>query len=318
MSRPDPHKARVLFNKGQNFFAAFFAEIGIAQREIGNDVAFATWCWNELHIPLSVIRRVTEVLNYVDSMKAKEDLAPAMAAEAHARKMEKITRENELAELRLKNVQHKAAEAEKLRKMKAEESKAKIKQRRAERAEQDGRARDRAKVAWMADPMATRDVIAERADVARSVASQARQVLEAEGRLPPKNVGTKSPDDEKSLYDEYVADGRLMMGHQWSLGYLAEKVSKLKSYGDGVLARFAYDIGAEYETLKQYRAVVQAWPDRNWHLEKGGRPPFSVASSLRSHPDRFAVFAGNQHMTCEEAREIMRAYKASSNVVPLK
>jgi hypothetical protein len=46
---PDPNKAQVLWNKGQNFFSAFFAKLGIVRREIGDDAKFARRRFDDLH-----------------------------------------------------------------------------------------------------------------------------------------------------------------------------------------------------------------------------------------------------------------------------
>jgi hypothetical protein len=77
----NPHRARVLWDKWQNFFSAFFTEIGNIRKEIGNDREFAKWCFNDLHIPVATIARVADVLARVDAEKTKHELAVVRAAE---------------------------------------------------------------------------------------------------------------------------------------------------------------------------------------------------------------------------------------------
>lgn len=109
MTLPDPNKASVLWNKGQNFFSAFFAEIDQVRRQIGNDTVFARWCFDELHIPLVAITRVTEVLTIVDGQIAKAHLASAKAAEQAQRRKEREQREAMIAAERKRKEEERAA-----------------------------------------------------------------------------------------------------------------------------------------------------------------------------------------------------------------
>jgi hypothetical protein len=121
MTSPDPTRAGVLWTKGQNFFAAFFAEIGNVRQQIGNEALFARWCIDDLHIPISVITQVSDVLSRVDAAKAKAELASAKAAEQEQRRKEKEEREAMLAAERKRKDEEKAeAAAEKARKAEIE------------------------------------------------------------------------------------------------------------------------------------------------------------------------------------------------------
>lgn len=116
MDTPDPNKAQVLWNKGQNFFASFFAELGDVRRQIGDDAAFARWCLDDLHIPISVINQVAEVLSRVDAAKAKAELATARQAEQERLRREREEREAlRAAEIRRKEEEKAATAAEKAR-----------------------------------------------------------------------------------------------------------------------------------------------------------------------------------------------------------
>jgi hypothetical protein len=74
-------------------FSAFFAEIADVRKQIGDDAAFARWCWDELHLGLTVITRVSDVLTIVDAAKVKTELASARAAEQEQKRKERQQRE---------------------------------------------------------------------------------------------------------------------------------------------------------------------------------------------------------------------------------
>lgn len=63
-------------------------------------------------------------------------------------------------------------------------------------------------------------------------------------------------------------------------------------------------------TLRRYRDIAKAWP------QNAIRIAFSVAMILTTHPRRIAIATSNRNMTCDEARELMRAYRG--NVIPIK
>lgn len=82
----------------------------------------------------------------------------------------------------------------------------------------------------------------------------------------------------------------------WVLGDLAASVDT--RYGESTLARYADDIGVAYESLKQYRRVAIAFP------EKGGRLPFSAAQALAAQPDRLEL-AASRDWTVAQARDLV-------------
>jgi hypothetical protein len=314
--RENIDRMKVLWTKGRNMFASFFTEIDTTRRQINNDELFASWCFFQLRIGMEIINDMTIVLKHDDAARVRDDLKGAVkvdkerrSAEAHVEKLAKIARENELAELRARNVEAKAAKEQAAAKAKSDAIKAANKQRRKEKAEREGGAVSRAKAAIMAAPAAKRDEICALADVSHGVEKEARAVLEAEGKVAPR-AEAKS---ETALYEQYVADGKTAAGFQWKLGDLAVKVSRLKVHGEATLERYASDVGVEYSTLRGYKAVAEAWPEvvaraTNW----------TVARILTTHPDRVAIVAADPYMTAEKASEIMRAWKAETNVVNLR
>lgn len=134
-------------------------------------------------------------------------------------------------------------------------------------------------------------------------AEKERKAAEAPAKKPPRV--------KKSVYDRAVAACLVHVKHQWAIGDWAIKVTVEKKYGDGTLAQFASDIGMEFDTVRRYRDVAKAWP------ENARRPAHSVGMALAAHPDRVAILASNPSMKVDEAREIMRKYRASSNVIPM-
>jgi hypothetical protein len=282
-------RMRVMWNKGRNMFSAFFTEIESVRRQIGNDELFATWCFFQLRIDVATQSDVAVALRRDDAARVRNDLAAAKqaekdqrAADAHARKMERLRREGEIAaeQARIAGLGQATSEAndavEKARQRDA------TKKRREEKAALRGSANARAKQAWLENPTASKAEIAELADCAKFAVEGARRELEAAGLIAPKPRGRprlseqpssdNSPEDT-ALYDQYVIEGRTMAGHQWTLGDLAIKVSALRVYGEGTLERYARDIGVELTTLQDYRWAAQAWP------QNLGRPNFSIARS---------------------------------------
>jgi hypothetical protein len=92
MAMPDPHRARVLWDKGQNFFSSFFVEIGNVRKEIPDDNKFVIWCFDELKLPLGAITRAADVLRDVDAKIVKQQLAAARAAEQAMKREERESR----------------------------------------------------------------------------------------------------------------------------------------------------------------------------------------------------------------------------------
>jgi hypothetical protein len=175
---------------------------------------------------------------------------------------------------------------------------------------------ERAKAEILADPMAKRDVICERARVNHAIEQEAHLQLERQGLVPPRNTGwTKGPPkpDDYMLYNGYVEAGKAAANHQWTLGDLAISVTALKSYGEAKLANYADDVGVEHGTLKRYRDVSKAWDEKAIRIAN-----WSVCMVLATHPDKEAIVAASPSMTVAKAREIMDAWKATTNVVALR
>jgi hypothetical protein len=99
----------------RNFASALFVEIGNVRKEIADDRQFAHWTLYTLKIPLEAITRVAGVLQEVDAVKAKEELADARAAEKaekrrqreerEAPKLKEVTRERDQLQAQVKRLQ---------------------------------------------------------------------------------------------------------------------------------------------------------------------------------------------------------------------
>jgi len=320
-------RVKILWKKGSNMFQSFFTEVDTIRRQIGNDELFASWCFWQLHIDVATMKKMTAALRDADSERVKQDLAEAakaererVTAERHAERLNKIRLQNEIDAEKAKNVAWKLAE-EKARleaeraKAAAEKAAKKADKKPTRKYEKTTEKLERAKAEILADPMAKRDVICERARVNHAIEQEAHSQLEQQGLVPPRNTGwTKGPPkpDDYMLYNGYVEAGKAAANHQWTLGDLAISVTALKSYGEAKLANYADDVGVEHSSLKVYMAVAKAWP------EKVIRITFSVCQVLMTHPDRVAIVAAVPNMTVAKAREIMDAWKATTNVVALR
>jgi hypothetical protein len=323
------HHMRVLWQKGRNMFQSFMTEAEKVKKGIGDDKLFADWCFWQLHISITPIMDASAFLKKDDADRVKAEFASAHkaekdahAAEAHKLKLEKIAKQNEILEAKLKVAEQKAALKAKLEpapapapapepKAKPEKPAEKAAKKPSKKPENRAEQVMRARFEILADPMAKRDIICARAgDVSHGVEQEAHRQLEKEGMVPPRNKGwTKGPPkpDDDMLYTGYVEAGRNAVKHQWTLGDLAIQVTSLKSYGDAKLATYAEDIGIEYATLGGYMSVAKAWP------KNCGRPQFSIASTLRSHPHKEAIVAADPAMTVAKARAIMTAWKAEND-----
>jgi hypothetical protein len=111
MTSPSPDTAFVLWNKMQNYAAAFLSEIAAVRTQLGDDRSFANWCFNDLHIPLATITRVTDVLQRVDAERNKRELAAARAAEEAQRAQTSAARKAALEADRQRRAEEKAAAA---------------------------------------------------------------------------------------------------------------------------------------------------------------------------------------------------------------
>jgi cobalamin biosynthesis Mg chelatase CobN len=183
-------RMRVLWTKGRNMFSAFFAEIETVRRQIGDDELFASWCFFQLHIDVATQSDMAVALKKDDTARVRRDLAAArqaekdrLTAEAHARSLAKIERENEIARKRLENAEMEAAQIKESKRIKKAEAAAERKQRKAERTAKEGRSIVRARAAILANPTASRDTICRIADVSPIIYAQAKGQLMGEGKL---------------------------------------------------------------------------------------------------------------------------------------
>lgn len=70
------NRLRVLWNKGRNIYSSFYTELNEARLEVG-DAGFASWCFDELRISLSVLNEHAKILKAADAAIVKEGLARA-------------------------------------------------------------------------------------------------------------------------------------------------------------------------------------------------------------------------------------------------
>ena len=312
-------RLQVLFKKGRNMFTSLFSEVEAIRRQVNNEALFADWCIYQLKISVNGLSGLaTALMEEDDAARIRNEFAEAKraerekrAVEAHARRMEAQDRKNALSAKRVANAEHRAAEAEKVKKEKKTQRAAENKRRREEKDRLEGDAVTRAKTAILANPNATREAICKIADTHAIFYNQAIGELEGSGWVNPR-APKETASSEGALYEQYVEEGKVAAESKWTLGGLAIKVNSLKRYGDKTLERYATDIGVEYTTLRGYRRIAEAWP------ENAPRGSFSVCRELAPHPDRHVILAREPHMTVEEAREIMRKYRATTNVVPLR
>jgi hypothetical protein len=317
---------RVLWQKGRNMFQSFMTEAETIKKQINDDELFAAWCLWQLHISITPITEASAFLRKDDADRVKAEFASAgkadkaaRDAEAHKEKLAKIAKQNEIVMAQILVAEQKAALKAKLEpeppKAKPVKPAVKADKKPSKKSEKRADQVMRARFETLANPMAKRSVICERAGVTHGVEQEARAQLEKEGLVLPRNTGwTKGPPtpSDDMLYSSYVEAGRIAVKHQWTLGDLAIQVTALKSHGEAKLATYADEIGVEYSTLQTYMAVAKKWP------ENLGRPRFSLAQVLNSHPDRVAIVAADPDMTVAKAREIMDAWKATTNVVALR
>ena len=256
-------RMRVLWKKGRNMFSSFFSEADAVKQQIGNSELFSQWCFFQLQIDVTTMSNMAAILRQGDAARIRTEFAEAKRAEkerreaeAHARQLAKVERDNAIAAKRMENAERKAQEAAEAKKEKKAAIAAENRRRREEKDRTEGDAITRAKAAILANPMATRDKICDIADTHAIFYNKAIGELEGSGWVNPR----APKGDEVSLYDRYVAEGKTAANHQWTLGDLAIKVSQLNTYGEGKLERYSTDIGVEYSTLENYRWSAEAWP----------------------------------------------------------
>jgi hypothetical protein len=128
-------------------------------------------------------------------------------------------------------------------------------------------------------------------------------------------TGNTSPG-AKGDWDTLVSEGRELAAtlsqNKWKLGDLALRVEPIGERGGeptGVedrLRHFADLIGVGYNSLREYRAVSDAWPSNARRLAF----PWSVHQALRSLEDRAEVIGSRDSWTVREARELAAERRA--------
>lgn len=101
-------------------------------------------------------------------------------------------------------------------------------------------------------------------------------------------------------YEERVRLGREAAKSQWVLGDLALEQCQDSKYGEATLESFAEAIGVEYNSLRQYRTVSEAYPQIATRVAN----LWTVYRDLASQEDRHELV--KKKMTVKAARELVR------------
>lgn len=107
----DAERLKVLWKKGQNFFASFFAEISNVRKAINNEATFIQWCSEDLGLPLITLTRISDVLTLADAARVKAELARAKAVEQQQRRRDREYQHLIAAQERKRKEDEKAAAA---------------------------------------------------------------------------------------------------------------------------------------------------------------------------------------------------------------
>jgi hypothetical protein len=130
MSKPNPDKLKVLWQKGRNYFSSFFVELGAVRKEVGNDKEFASWCIPDLRIGVDVLSNMSRVLKKADAEIVRRELSDARAADRDTRRAKRLAdrkaREEEKARIAIEKAQAKEAD-KKTRKQKSDKDRRKRK-----------------------------------------------------------------------------------------------------------------------------------------------------------------------------------------------
>jgi hypothetical protein len=128
-------------------------------------------------------------------------------------------------------------------------------------------------------------------------------------------AGNTSPE-AKGDWDTLVSEGRelatALSQSKWRLGDLALRAEAMGERGgeptgaEGRLRDFADLISVEYNSLREYRAVSNAWPSNARRLAF----PWSVHQALRGLEDRAEVIGSRDSWTVREARELAAERRA--------
>lgn len=186
-------RVNVLWTKGCNMLASFYTEMETIRKKLDDDELFASWCFFRLGVGATIISNMAVVLKQQDAERVRAMMGGAKAAEkkqreeaAHAAKLEKISRDNELAAARAENAERAGAMERAGAALARSARRARDKRIKQELAEREGSPVVRAQAAWLANPMVTRDEISVIASVSHAVADAARALLVQAGKAAPK------------------------------------------------------------------------------------------------------------------------------------
>jgi hypothetical protein len=132
MSNPNPDKLKVLWQKGRNYFASFYVELGDARNEIRDDKRFASWCVTDLRIGLDTLTNVSKVLKKADADVVKRELAGARAVDRNERRAKKEAERKAREEERARQAIEKAQKKEEARRASKQKSQQKYRKRKKE------------------------------------------------------------------------------------------------------------------------------------------------------------------------------------------
>jgi hypothetical protein len=112
-------------------------------------------------------------------------------------------------------------------------------------------------------------------------------------------------------YDEAVKMGKKIMSEiedrRWQLGDLADALEP--KHGQNTLAKFAQEIGINFNTLMACRSTVRAWSG----ISRPRQISFETARELMALPDREAIARDCPDLTPKQARQIRKLRKAEKN-----
>lgn len=107
---PDAQHMRVAFDKGINYLNSFFALFDTKRKEVG-DAKLGDWCFYQLRISLSIVNKISEVLDDTDRVRVQDSLKQARELEKQ-QAVEKREAEKAAAEQQKKEAEIKKHEAD--------------------------------------------------------------------------------------------------------------------------------------------------------------------------------------------------------------
>ena len=128
-------RMRVVWDRGINHLGSFYTMLDTKRKQIG-DAALSDWCFYELHISLSIILRVSEVLDDADKTRVREELARAAEFDKQQKQKEREAVEARKREEAVEKARLRVEQAKRLRDLAEEEKKIKANTARIKKPKQ--------------------------------------------------------------------------------------------------------------------------------------------------------------------------------------